>query len=63
MMEWRPIKTAPKDGESILLYGSGQAVGWWDEDEESFVTDYRRKGNFDYVGATHWMPLPPAPTN
>lgn len=59
---WQPIETAPKDYVEILLYGTrGQAVGYWDNDEDTWITDYRGKGNFDYVIATHWMPLPEAP--
>lgn len=60
--QWHPIETAPKDSSEILLCSErGQAVGYWDEDEDSFVTDYRGKGNFDFVAATHWQPLTAAP--
>ncbi len=63
MMIWQGIDSAPKDSSEILLYGSrGQAVGYWDDDEGSWITDYRGKGNFDFVAATHWMTLPAPPT-
>jgi len=65
MGEWKGIETAPRGaygGPDILLYGTkGQCVGYWDDEYNSFVTDYRGKGNFDYVSATHWMPLPEPP--
>lgn len=64
--EWLPIETAPKDGRDILLAVVERgfmkcAVGGWDDEEESWVEDFRGKGNFNYVPATHWMPLPAAP--
>lgn len=61
-MEWQPIETAPKY-KDILLIGSGgtQVVGYWDDDD-GWVCDYRGKGNFNYVDATHWMPLPNPPS-
>jgi hypothetical protein len=58
---WRDIATAPKDGTPVLGY-------WWHSDGGSFGVvvwdgdDWRE--NSDIVGApTHWMPLPPAPTD
>lgn len=60
--QWLPIESAPRDGSEMHLCSErGQAVGYWDEDEDSFVTDYRGKGNFDFVAATHWQPLPAPP--
>lgn len=66
-MEWQPIETAPKtdDSPSILLidYAKVCVVGFWDEEEGEWLTDYRGKGNVDYVRRpTHWMPLPKPPT-
>ena len=63
-MEWQPIETAPKTYEDILLIDKRgtQVVGSWDEEENEFTCDYRGKGNFNWVFATHWMPLPAPPT-
>lgn len=61
-MEWQPIETAPKDGREILVCSRYQcAVAFWDDEEEAWLTDYRRKGNSAYVEARHWMPLPEPP--
>lgn len=70
MIDWRPIETAPKGNEEstwepgpdILLYDHYKmAVGYWCNANKEWVTDYRGKGNFDYVSATHWQPLPEPP--
>lgn len=55
-MEWRPIKTAPKDGSDILVGFAGQdrppvVVGWFDRWEEYDSLNIL-KGT-----PTHWMPL------
>lgn len=60
--KWQPIETAPKPYKEVLVRGdSGYAVAFFDGDEQSWVTDYRGKGNFQYVHALYWMPLPPPP--
>lgn len=58
-MNWQPIKTAPKNGNEILLGAKDGsiAVGRWDDAENSFISD----GGYDAFWATHWMPLPPPP--
>jgi hypothetical protein len=77
---WRPIKTAPKDGTEVLLYGTcqwdphlsmsdpGVHVGAWgvendwdDGEDKSFMTSSHNPYQ-DVCHATHWMPLPAAPT-
>ncbi len=67
---WMPIESAPKDGSGVLATGWNHgkpdterhyAVAFWDgldwleahEDEASSPLGY----------LTHWMPLPPAPTD
>jgi len=53
---WRPIKTAPKDGRTIIVYEPGlyQTAAWtdgiWTNAANSWLGD-----------VTHWMPLPKPP--
>jgi hypothetical protein len=66
---WRDIATAPKDGQSILAicgtaYSPLAGVTWWQEG----WTRYSRPAEKWHGGVgkwfpTHWMPLPPAPTD
>ena len=61
---WRPIETAPKDGQAILV-----TDGWccycveWDEEFDWWTVDDNKLGPFRLRGSapTHWMPLPAAP--
>lgn len=68
-MSWQPIETAPKDGvTAVLVFQPHQAapdemhVAVWDRGENSWlvVGDYFVEHDDEPV--THWMPLPPAPT-
>ncbi len=59
-MKWKKIKTAPKDGTLVLLYGRNYIkTGYFD--------DTPRLGNYpDWRWGltfypTHWMPLPKPP--
>lgn len=58
---WQPIETAPKDGTLILLaIPQGVVAASWQEwapGEWWFGSDI-----VDYDDATHWMPLPAAPS-
>ena len=60
-MNWQPIETAPKDETRIILWREGwqeaNAVGFWSESDKS----WNAVGSTYFVGATHWMPLPPNP--
>ena len=69
MISWKPISTAPKDGQSILLTdGNDIRLGYWKEFHST--EDYR-----DAIGwvcpmgfsmnwpHTHWMPLPELPND
>ena len=64
--QWQPIGTAPKKdyGVDVLLRApDGMVVAWFDTDEQEWISDYRGKGNSQYIHApTHWMPLPKPPT-
>jgi len=61
--EWRPIESAPKDAEDILLarlYSDGssqQALGYWSESAKDWVLCSLHGGN-----PTHWQALPSPPT-
>ena len=68
---WRPIETAPKDGESILVacggkYPSVDQAEWsteWDDDGMWHATGGKRKsGNSLGYVPTHWSPLPSPPS-
>lgn len=52
MAAWQPIETAPKDGESFLVWATPMRypIIAWNDKEGSTVRTY-----------THWMPLPAAP--
>lgn len=55
---WRPIETAPKDGQCILLWNGSVHVGEWDYGEWS----HDDGTNIDVIwDTTHWMPLPEPP--
>lgn len=61
MSEWRPIKTAPRDGRSILATWIKdplhiEAVEW-SESHWSYSYD----GDTPTYQPTHWMPLPEPP--
>lgn len=61
-MEWQPIETVPTDGREVIVY---------DENFEipvfailvypNTVAEFGKFSNS--YDPTHWMPLPPPPTN
>lgn len=67
-MGWRPIETAPKDGNPFLC-------GWWNSERSYWYTCKAHWANGAVDGGwdgarepfavhpTHWMPLPPPPAN
>lgn len=73
-MEWQPIETAPNEGE-FLVYGGEvrpevfssypadvtKVLGLGGGHESFVVADGDYHGCTVY-GATHWMPLPPPPS-
>lgn len=71
MSEWKPIKTAPKDGTKILVccfdHGWEMEVSHWVTDEPYVDEDDQEKTYKGWLpmigisGPTHWMPLPKPP--
>lgn len=65
MGEWRPISTAPKDGD-ILVYADGeQFVAFWGTaiEDGSGAWVFARGINVAFIvrSPTHWQPLPAPP--
>ena len=60
---WMLIKSAPKACDpSILLSNAQRQEVWmdfWDEDAEC----WSNAAEYEMPQPTHWMPLPPAPTD
>ncbi len=67
---WRPIKTAPKDGTSVLAYARGTfnenyyGVAQWAINGPGKIQPHQ-EGWFWYfaIRPTHWMPRPDPPDN
>lgn len=69
-MNWQPIKTAPKDGTDVLVWNKG--CQYWIASfrfpmrgEPQYEGHYAREwrdGGGRWATPTHWMPLPPTPT-
>jgi hypothetical protein len=73
-MKWLPIETAPKDGTSILLFDVDETYGGPPEGYALLVGySFGEVAGEDYWqvacspatlhNPTHWMPLPPPPTD
>ena len=63
---WRPIETAPKDCQAILVTeGRFCHCVEWNEEFDWWAVDDNKLGPFRLRGSspTHWMPLPPPPTS
>lgn len=56
---WQPIETAPKDGR-LIKAKNGSSVYLAQYVEEHTHGWETEKGT--WVNPTHWMPLPPPPT-
>lgn len=76
MNDWRPIKTAPKDGTWVIIYDPyfvtemPVSIGTYMTADERDTCGRFKKGEwllFEWDGMpssanpTHWMPLPEAP--
>ena len=64
---WRDIATAPKDGRVVLVFSAARCV--WSVVSAQWRQDWPN-GGWDTISKhttpivpTHWMPLPPAPTD
>ena len=60
----KPIETAPKDGQAILVTdGMHCYCVEWDEEFDWWTVDDNKLGPFRLRGSapTHWMPTPAAP--
>jgi hypothetical protein len=63
---WQPIETAPKDGTSVLVAGRHNYVGqarFVDRDWYEANNDPGDAWGGPLMPPSHWMPLPPAPTD
>ena len=61
---WQPIETAPKNGTTILVYGSWYPDGEWKDLAFATWLAGEEMWTFDgdlMLGMTHWMPLPEPP--
>lgn len=57
---WRPIAAAPRDGAWFLVYSTIRGIDFyrfWGGRE------FGNRTGHEIAGCTHWMPLPPPPTN
>ena len=70
---WQTVETAPKDGTHVLLgrfpevttglmHAGLCAVDWWRQHKDAAGFTGWGKFNAQYWPPTHWMPLPPPPT-
>ncbi len=62
-MNWQPIETAPKDGNTVVIgqwhYYDG--YHWWPELAYWQGSQWWNGEGEPILGATHWMPLLPYP--
>ena len=54
-MTWQPIETAPKDGTVIMIHVPDQKLPYVCRADDLLAKPWWLDG------ASHWMPLPPAP--
>ena len=63
--DWQTIKTAPKDGNSILAANIGgvMEVVFWDDEAQLATHHWQTSDGPAYHNDlfTHWMPLPEPP--
>ncbi len=63
--KWEPIDTAPKDGTRVILFYPAQGgfsdMGRWNVPSSHYLPHWNN-GRLNIHEPSHWMPLPPAPT-
>jgi hypothetical protein len=64
-MNWKPIETAPKDGTAVDLWIDFRRItdAYWRKGPMGEGWHYASGEGMDDSQPTHWMPLPPPPTN
>jgi hypothetical protein len=66
--QWKSIETAPKDGTRVLIWRKSYwrdhtfAAEFLQDDNRWTVFDGKEWHGLRGEYPTHWMPLPPAPT-
>jgi len=69
MNDWQPIETAPKNGDTVLLWREigGVVSAFWDccADFDWWYIDDGKYGPYPLRGPnpTHWMPVPSGPNS
>jgi hypothetical protein len=63
--QWRPIKTAPRDGTRVIVSCHAGSAGYLDGIGRWGVAGPTERwiclGKVSFTDPTHWMPLPPPP--
>lgn len=64
-MKWMPIETAPKDGTPVLIFDNPIVVAAYFDTapKDSGGQTWRMQGMCEWFDPSHWMPLPPPPTD
>lgn len=68
-MGWQPIETAPKDGTYFLAFNAALEADSWADEERHMIVQWTGRGYWrialdgQSAHPTHWMPLPPPPSN
>ena len=61
--QWRPIETAPKNGDDILvaMWGNTALVVSWDNENPEYPWITLDGPSYAKEAPTHWMPIPTLP--
>lgn len=62
-MEWLPIESAPRDGTLVFLYEPHSCGGFMFVGVLALDGVWRNNLDLEVQNPTHWMPLPPTPTD
>jgi len=60
---WQPIETAHQTPFLVMLCEEGRFVhmGWYDKENNQWITVLKKEGSDGVCYPTHWMPLPKPP--